>query len=189
MKIISLWDEKGGCGKSTLAYMLGGAAYARGKRVLLIDDDPQCTCFMLAQDENIDFTVINAWPSEAPSDDEYDLIIVDMAPNTNDMPTGVVILPYQPTRISYAVAAKHIPALIDSESTERLVEVITMVDKRKLNHQNFVKGSDALVIASRSVYERATNEGRTVFDPVVKNWSGVREAKIELNLLLDEVLK
>ena len=184
MKIVSLWDEKGGCGKSTLAFMLAGAASVRGQKVLLIDDDPQCTCYMLAQDKNIDFSVVNAWPQDAP---DCDLVIVDMAPNTNDTPKGVVILPYQPTRISYSVAAKHIPSLV--KAADGLVEVVTMVDKRKANHRDFVQDSDAMVVASRSVYERVTNEGRTVFDPIVKNWSGVREARKELNLLLDEVLK
>ncbi len=184
MKIISLWDEKGGCGKSTLAFMLAGAACTRGKRVLLIDDDPQRTCYMLAQDNNVNFTVVDAWPSEVP---DCDVVVVDMAPNTNDIPKGIVILPYQPTRVSYSVAAKHIPKL--TQIADRLVEVVTMVDKRKKNHRDFMAGSNALMMASRSAYERVTNEGRTVFDPVVKNWSGVREAKKELNVLLNEVLK
>lgn len=42
MKIISLFNNKGGVGKSTLAFHLGHALAYMGNRVLLIDLDPQC---------------------------------------------------------------------------------------------------------------------------------------------------
>lgn len=42
MKIVSLFNNKGGVGKSTLAYHLGCALGEIGKKVLLVDLDPQC---------------------------------------------------------------------------------------------------------------------------------------------------
>lgn len=42
MKIISLFNNKGGVGKSTLGYHLGCALSELGKKTLLIDLDPQC---------------------------------------------------------------------------------------------------------------------------------------------------
>jgi cellulose biosynthesis protein BcsQ len=42
MKIISLFNNKGGVGKSTLAYHLGYALNELGKKTLMIDLDPQC---------------------------------------------------------------------------------------------------------------------------------------------------
>jgi cellulose biosynthesis protein BcsQ len=42
MKIISLFNNKGGVGKSTLGFHLGCALGELGKKVLLIDLDPQC---------------------------------------------------------------------------------------------------------------------------------------------------
>ncbi|MDT3335757.1 ParA family protein [Shewanella sp. SP1S1-7] len=41
MKIISVFNNKGGVGKSTLTYHLGAALSEKGKKVLLIDLDPQ----------------------------------------------------------------------------------------------------------------------------------------------------
>ena len=64
-----------------------------------------------------------------------------------------------------------------------------MVDSRKKNHQEFISSSDALVVKSRSIYERVTNEGTTVFAESFKTKSGTREAKREINALLNEVLK
>lgn len=42
MKIISLFNNKGGVGKTTLAYHLSNCLAEMGKRVLMIDLDPQC---------------------------------------------------------------------------------------------------------------------------------------------------
>lgn len=42
MKIISIFNNKGGVGKSTLSFHLGHALGVLGKRVMLIDADPQC---------------------------------------------------------------------------------------------------------------------------------------------------
>ncbi|MBT2787749.1 MULTISPECIES: ParA family protein [unclassified Halomonas] len=41
MRIISIFNNKGGVGKSTLTYHLGAALSEQGKRVLLVDLDPQ----------------------------------------------------------------------------------------------------------------------------------------------------
>jgi len=51
MKIISLFNNKGGVGKSTLCYHLGCALGEMGKRVLLVDLDPQCNLTISAMDE------------------------------------------------------------------------------------------------------------------------------------------
>lgn len=42
MKIISVFNNKGGVGKSTLSFHLGKALGLMGKRVLFVDLDPQC---------------------------------------------------------------------------------------------------------------------------------------------------
>lgn len=42
MKIVSLFNNKGGVGKSTLGFHLGCALGEMGKKVLLVDLDPQC---------------------------------------------------------------------------------------------------------------------------------------------------
>ena len=40
MRIISVWNDKGGMGKTTLALLLGSALATSGKNVLLVDNDP-----------------------------------------------------------------------------------------------------------------------------------------------------
>jgi chromosome partitioning related protein ParA len=41
MKVISIISTKGGVGKTTLTANLGGCLSAMGKKVLMIDADPQ----------------------------------------------------------------------------------------------------------------------------------------------------
>lgn len=50
MKIISLFNNKGGVGKTTLAYHLSCALAASGKKVLMIDLDPQCNLTIYSYD-------------------------------------------------------------------------------------------------------------------------------------------
>jgi len=52
MKIISLFNNKGGVGKSTLSYHLGCALSELGKRVLFVDLDPQCNLTINAMFED-----------------------------------------------------------------------------------------------------------------------------------------
>ncbi|ELA8172109.1 AAA family ATPase [Vibrio parahaemolyticus] len=52
MKIISVFNNKGGVGKTTLTYHVANALSEMGKKVLIIDADPQCnlTIYSLKQD-------------------------------------------------------------------------------------------------------------------------------------------
>lgn len=68
MKIISLFNNKGGVGKSTLGYHLGCALGEMKKKVLLVDLDPQCNltiCGMLEE------KLQSIWEKEDPFIDDF----------------------------------------------------------------------------------------------------------------------
>ena len=51
MKIVSLFNNKGGVGKTTLAFHLANILSEMGKRILMIDLDPQCNLTICCMDE------------------------------------------------------------------------------------------------------------------------------------------
>ena len=61
MKIISVFNNKGGVGKSTLTYHLGAALAEQGKKILLIDLDPQSNLTLYGLTEE---TLEEIWGSE-----------------------------------------------------------------------------------------------------------------------------
>lgn len=185
MKIITVWSRKGGVGKTTLSYNLGGAAFDRGLKVLLIDDDDQSSAFWLSGFKNIPFDVVRGWPKKAP---DVDLVIIDMPPRTDDLPTGVVIVPFQATPLDFGATARYLPLL---KKTNKVIEVINR--RRNIIIQNdFIKdhySNGIVTINERSIYQTVSGSGRTIFDPELKNKYGIREAKKEINKLLTEALK
>ena len=60
-KIIALFNHKGGVSKTTTTYHLGWKISTMGKRVLLVDGDPQCNLTRLALgEEYYDNTIFSA---------------------------------------------------------------------------------------------------------------------------------
>ncbi|XHR28769.1 MAG: ParA family protein [Chthoniobacteraceae bacterium] len=60
-KIISIFNNKGGVGKSTICWNLADTLGAQGKRVLLIDFDPQCNLSIAMLGEK---TFVNTLPTQ-----------------------------------------------------------------------------------------------------------------------------
>ena len=53
MKVISVFNNKGGVGKTTLTYHIGHALSELGKKVLMVDADPQCNLTIYAIEEDV----------------------------------------------------------------------------------------------------------------------------------------
>lgn len=191
MDIISVWNEKGGVGKSTLAYNLAGAATLKGRKVLLVDEDaPQHSSYALSLDGKAGFTVVATAPDERPNVDfsQFDLIIIDMSPGVKVLPRGNIVIPYQPNRLAAQATVKHFERL---QQIGKVVRVISMVDSRLKSHRDFAsenRSMGAKQISYWSCYERATNEGRTIFDPALNHLGNVSKARNEINIIFDEVM-
>lgn len=64
-KIIAVYNQKGGCGKTTMSIQLGGALAHRGYKVLIIDMDPQATASL--------------WSGQAPEDRPFPATVVSLS--------------------------------------------------------------------------------------------------------------
>ncbi len=89
-KIITVFNQKGGCGKTMTAMQLGGTLGTMGLKVFIVDMDPQNTAalwFHSAQENSFPAEVMSlaplkdAFPEKlAPLVKKFDVIIVDCPP-------------------------------------------------------------------------------------------------------------
>lgn len=96
MKLIALMNEKGGSGKSTLATNLATALHRRGKKVVLVDADPQGTArdWRAASPEGADLPPVVALdrPQLLASIPTLaaDFVVIDTPAKAEAMAAGVV---------------------------------------------------------------------------------------------------
>jgi chromosome partitioning protein len=142
MKIISLMNEKGGSGKSTLATNLATALHREGKKVILVDADPQATArdWREASPEGANLPPVIALDRPGMLDSiksmSADYVIVDTPAKAESMAAGVV-------RISHVALVVIQPSGADVWASAATVKLI----KQKLDVGGQI---DAAFVVNRS---------------------------------------
>lgn len=96
MKIIAVLNEKGGTGKSTVAINLATALHRRGRRVVLIDADPQGTArdWRAASPEGVDLPAVVALDRPqlltSISTLAADIVVIDTPAKAESMAASVI---------------------------------------------------------------------------------------------------
>jgi chromosome partitioning protein len=211
--IVLVTNQKGGCGKTTTAMNLSAAMHYEGKRVLLVDYDPQNTLlgwYGQADEENrIPIPYLNlAAPGLDISDElerrqfDFDYIVIDGRPNLEISMSALLLL-------SDLVLVPLQASLADFHSTQATVKeihlaqadrpdlkfalLLTMVTDNRVQ-LGFTK--DAIrdrkyplcktLVARRECHAHAYTLGQTVFD---SKTSPNRAAADEARKLAAEVVK
>lgn len=187
MKVVSVWNPKGGQGKSTVAINLAAAAVDNGHSVIVIDRDEQGTSMLYQQAQHLPFEVLGVFPEKAPA---VDLVLIDHMANDRRVPESrILVMPVIPKRSQYAA---YIEARQLAEArSKRLVSVVINGDLRRSDERHVIqalKKDGALEIRASGAFGRADSEYRTIFDDKLNPVYGIKERRNEFLKLLDGVL-
>lgn len=204
--IISLLNQKGGVGKTTLAIHLAAALTKKKARTLLVDADPQGSAldWSAASDES-SFTVIGL-PKKtlhrelAAMSDDYDHIVIDGPPRVYDVArsaivaSDIVLVPTQPSPLDVWATGKEIVGMLDDISAIKEIQKSAFVINRKI--VNTAIGRDVVAaleefeipvlkshICQRVAFAECMAQGLTVLDIEPKGM-----ASKEVNNFVQEVM-
>ncbi len=205
MKVLALLNEKGGAGKSTCAINIACALHRQGKRVVLIDADPQGTArdWREASPPGLDLPPVVALdrPELLLSSIKTlaaDVAIIDTPAKAEKMAANVVriadvaIVPVQPSGADvWASAAavkliqskRDIGGQIEAAFLPTRVSASTKLSKQILAGDWNEYGLDMLdtAISNRVSYAQALTDGVSVYE------TRDGEAKAEIDLIVQEL--
>ncbi|WP_407531741.1 ParA family protein [Vibrio parahaemolyticus] len=187
MKVIDIYNPKGGNGKSMCAINLAAAAVELGKKAMIICQDPQGTSMLYGKGGNLPYSVVGSVPQKKP---DVDVIIFDHAANVWEIPKGdLLVMPFKPPRDQYAT---FIDAYKKAEALgKNIVTIVTDTNQHRKDEVELtkvMKKKGAFVIPSSGVFGRAASEYRTIFDPALNRAYKVADRRREFLQIMNHIL-
>jgi chromosome partitioning protein len=185
--IVAVVNQKGGAGKTTLALNLAAALADSGKRVLLIDADPQQTAQVWAaiRTEPPPFQVIGLAKPILHRDlprlaADYDSVIIDGAPRNYEVARSaiaaadVVLIPVQPSGADFWASRETVTLVKEAHGFKETQKAVFVVS-RKIGRTTLSRDiAEALAdfelpiltasTTQRIIYADAMTQGKTVFE-------------------------
>lgn len=205
--IISLLNQKGGVGKTTLAIHLAAALNRRGLRVMLVDADPQSSALDWSElrDDKEDFPVVGLPKTsiftEVPKlAGNFDVVLIDGPPRTSGvtraaiMASDLVLVPVQPSPYDVWSAKEIVDLLVEVQPFKASIKSAFVINRKIVNTAIGRDVTEALAeyelsvlrshVCQRVSFAESASQGSTVLqtDP------GGTAAR-EIEALTDEVME
>ena len=198
-KVITISQQKGGTGKTTLAVHLAMAFIKyHGLKVAIIDTDPQGSLgkwFMIREErkvsnENLTFKTASLWGAQYESKtlkNDHDIVIIDTPPKieSDARPSieaaDLVLIPMAASHVDFW-ATGAIVDIAKKANKKILVQINRSSQRSKLINKtnDFIKSLDLsstkTIIGNRQIYTSSMGEGKTAVEKQKKG-SAVEEIK------------
>ncbi|HCR0226911.1 chromosome partitioning protein [Pantoea sp. AN62] len=202
MKIISFLNPKGGSGKTTATINVSSSIASSGKKVAVVDTDPQMSLTNWNSAGKARFDVFTASSEKDVYQvrkelSDYDYVIIDGAGSLSVitsaavMVSDLIIIPVTPSPLDFS-AAGSVVTVLEAQAYNRPVEARFLIT-RKIEQAmmlSVLKDSIAqtgiksfkTAITQRQSYVRSVLEGESVFN------TSDRAAQGEIQILTKEIL-
>jgi chromosome partitioning protein len=205
MKIIATLNEKGGTGKSTIATNLATALHRRGKRVVLIDADPQGTArdWRAASPEGADLPSVVAVDrphllASSLAGVAADYVVIDGPAKAESMAAAILrvahiaLLVIQPSGADVWASAATVQMIQTKRAAGQEIDAAFLVNRATANTRlaKLIKEGDwngydieqmATTIGNRVAFAEALSNGVSVLD------LNDGAAKGEINRIINEM--
>lgn len=204
-KVLTMAQQKGGAGKTTMVAQLAVAFATQGRKVALVDIDPQGSLsqwFRIREDGrnglNIELTAVTGWRAQAAVEKlkaSHDLILVDSAPHAEIEAkiavrvADLIVVPVQPSPLDLWATE---PTLALARSEKRKVLIVV---NRAQTHLKLAETLAARIAELGADMAESTIGNRTAFAASMMEGRGVVEtaprtkAALEMLALADEITK
>jgi chromosome partitioning protein len=205
--IISVLNQKGGVGKTTLSVNIAAQLAAEGKRVMLLDADPQGSSLDWAAAREVEscFTVVGLPRATLHKEiskfvQDYDHIIIDGPPRVTDlarsaiMAADVVLIPVQPSPYDVWAAQEVVSLVEEARIYKENIKSAFVVNRKIANTAIGRDVGEALAtyntkvlestVTQRVIFAEAAAVGKAVFE-IDSNGS----AASEITALVHEILE
>lgn len=204
--IISVLNQKGGVGKTTLAVHISAALARQGERVLLIDADPQGSARDWSASRSADplFHVVglpkaNLHKEVSAHAENYDHIVIDGPPRVNELARSAImaaeriVIPVQPSPYDVWAAEEIVTLIREALAFKEDIQSAFAINRKIVNTAIGRDVKEALAGFGLPVFETAVCQ-RVAFAESAANGSTVLEAdpdslaSREVNALAQEIV-